>query len=335
MTWADILTRIRRYLRDPDGDIWTDADILTLFNDAALEIAIKTGLIIRVEAHYYPPEFDYSYLYDWEKSFTEGTPDQALNVNQVREGNVITYPWEVAYWLDEEPSADEGNRFIHGFESEYASPAEVVKIPLHAKFSKMKFVGWNEEPIDHRTEAEIAAADGFYRTTQGTPAFYYHPDQQHNQIIIYPRPSVTWQDTDHTEVLDDDGNGMITYDEGWLDIGDLGITYDVIDAEEALFCVYEAYPVEVSELEDEPDFAPYITKYIEAATLERAFGIDSDGYIASLRDHWKFRKDVGIEAIKKWRRLGLTARTYRLGGNLAPKRTRTPQLPADQYVDKY
>ncbi len=49
MTWADIITRLRRFLRDPDGQIWSDADLLANFNDAQHEIANKTGSIIQVK----------------------------------------------------------------------------------------------------------------------------------------------------------------------------------------------------------------------------------------------------------------------------------------------
>src|SRR5512135_2280635 len=99
-TFSESETRMRRYLRDPDALIWTSADLMAYFNDAQVEMAMKTGLLVRVENHYYPPQYDYSYLYDWERDYVEGTRYQALVVNQAG-ANVVAYIWEPAYYLSD------------------------------------------------------------------------------------------------------------------------------------------------------------------------------------------------------------------------------------------
>lgn len=324
-TWTEILTWLRRYLRDPDGRIWTDAELMQYFNDASLEIAAKTGPIVRVETHYFPPEFDMSYTFDWEVDYGEGTKYQCLTVNQAS-GLTICYPMESAYWLDVEPSDDDGYRDTHPWEMCMYAPADYVPVPLHAKFHKMRLCAYDECVIDPIDESTLSAGDGYYRTRTGEPINYWHPDSQQNYIIIYPRPSVVWDETEIYEVMDDEG-GMVG-DEGWLDHRDTGITSDAIVTTDTLFMVYEAMPEVIQSRDDVPDFAPYMVKYVCYATLERAYGADTDGFIPTLRDYWSLRKKTGIEALKKWKRMAKINRHYRLGGELSRVRSRHPRLPS-------
>jgi hypothetical protein len=327
-TWAEIITRLRRKLRDPDGLIWADAELLVYWNEAAREIALKTGYLVRVEAHPYPPKYDYAYTHPWEREFIEGDGHQALLENQAG-GNVICHPWEAAYWLeDAEPTGDAGMRTTQPWEVFYAdTPADVVIVPLHEQFHKMIYLAYDQEPLDGLQEHEVAQLDNFYRQTQGKPQHYYHLDQAHNRIVIYPRPGTpVWQEPDHTDVLDDEG-GIVAGSEAWLDAGDLGVAVEVIDTEGALFTVYEAMPTPLAAVADEPDGPAFLAMYTEYAALERAYGADTDGFIPSLRDFWALRKKVGIEAIKRFQRLKLRGRDYRLGQGLERVRGRGPRLP--------
>jgi hypothetical protein len=325
MTWTEIKTWLRRYLRDPDGLIWADAELLQYWNDAALEIAVKTGPVVRVETHYFPPEYECSYTWDWEVDYGEGTQYQALTVNQA-DGWVITYPWEAAYWLDVEPTDDDGYRDTHPWEMCLGSPADVVPVPLHAKFSKMKLAAYDEQVIDPIDEPMLSAGDGFYRTRTGEPVNYWHPDKMQNYMVLYPRPPVVWDETEVYEVLDETDGGMVA-DESWLDHRDTGITTDVIDLTDTIFTVYEAMPVEMQDDSDTPDFAPYLIKYVSYACLERAYGADTDGYIPSLRDYWQLRKEIGVKALMRFRRMMLTDRDFRLGGQPRTATSRRLRLP--------
>ena len=324
-TWADILNWLRRYLRDPDGQIWSDAELLQYWNDCALEIAVKTGPIIRVETYYFPPEYDWSYMFDWEINYGEGTQYQCLNVNQA-DGWVVSYPWESAYWLDTEPSGDEGYRDIHPWEMCLGSTADVIRMPFHAKFHQAKMIAYDELILDGIHEKHLADQDPYYRTRTGEPSNYWRPDDTQNEIVLYPRPTPTWDETEVYEVLDGTYGGMVA-DESWLDHADVGVTTDVISTEDTLFACYEAMPVPMADLNDSPDFAPYIVKYVSYATLERAFGADTDGFIPTLRDYWGLRKKAGIEALKKWHRMAKIHQDYRLGGDNRTPRGRHPRLP--------
>lgn len=68
-------------------------------------------------------------------------------------------------------------------------------------------------------------------------------------------------------------------------------------------------------------------KYIEYGTLERCFGADNDGFIPSLRDYWKMRKEAGIQAIHRMLRMRVKDRDYCLGmGSRAAVRRRGGSL---------
>lgn len=322
--WDKLIKIIRYYLRDPDDSIFTDEELLQYYNDVSFEIASKTGPVIRVEAHYFPPEYDCSFMWDWESDFGEGTQYQCLMINQA-DGWVITFPWESAYWLDVEPSQDNGYRDIHPWEMCLGSAADVIKVPLHRKFAKMLYCAFDELTLDPIDEKRLSERDAYYRTRTGLAVNYYRPDEVQNEIVIYPLPSNIWDETEIYEVLADDG-GMLA-NESWLDLRDQGITSDVIPTDGMLVMVYQAMPDELQSWEDVPDLPPYLVKYVRHGTLERAYGADTDAFIPSLRDYWAMRKNIGVEAIKRWKRLSKINRDYRLGGAVSRVQPRHPRLP--------
>ena len=73
MNWDSLKKRIRRFLRDPDGNIWDDATLLRLWNDEQSDICMKAGLLERIQALRVPPMYQQSYQWDWEWRYTEST----------------------------------------------------------------------------------------------------------------------------------------------------------------------------------------------------------------------------------------------------------------------
>lgn len=326
MALLDSLAKIRRFLRDPDGDIWTDEDLMAYWNDAQVEFAQKVSILERAEAHYYPPRYDWAFMWDWEQDFLDGDKLQALILHQ-GSLRVISHPWESAYWLETIEAPDYGDRWTHPFEVAYCSPSEAPKVLLHQKCDKLKFMAYDLERIEPLQEREIAAEDRYYKTRSGQVTHYYRPDVYSNQIVIYPIPSnIVFQDYDPSDVFDDTG-GQVDV-EGDLNLSDYGLTTDVVDPEDALFMIYSFLPYDAFGWDDETEWPDWILKYIEYGTLERAFGADTDGFIPTLRDYWKMRKEIGINAIKKFKRMMTADRDYRMGGQNRPRRGRGPSLPA-------
>jgi hypothetical protein len=110
--------------------------------------------------------------------------------------------------------------------------------------------------------------------------------------------------------------GIVSFYPATVDESDTGLSLDTIDTDNQLFIVYDYLPEDVEDYADDiTDWPPYMFKCIIAGTLERAYGANTDGYIPSLRDFWKMRKEISIKAINIFRRLRSRDRDYRLGGS--------------------
>ena len=322
------IQRMRRFLRDPGGLIWSDADITAYFNEATIEISQKTQLLERIGYRRYPPVYTWAYFWDWEYEYLGGDTYQALNIDQASQ-MVICYPWEASYWMSSSPTADDGMRFIMPFEGCLVdNPAEPIEIPLDSAFLRMRFVSFDKWPILPITRREVMDNDRFWKTRVGSRVLnYYRPDEYGYKIVLYPRPAaVTWQDSAGTAGLDDSG-GLIT-DELFLSDTDTGLPIEVLDLEGSLFTIYDAVPYSVENMLDEIPWPDWFVKYIEYATLERAFGADTDGYIPSLRDYWRKRKEIGVEILKKLKRMRLIDQDLRFGGPPRIPHSKGGSLPA-------
>jgi hypothetical protein len=319
------LTRIRRFLRDPEGLVWTDDDILQAWNMAQLEITQKAKFLERVEAHHYPPEWTWSYQWDWEKQHIEGDMHKCLLVYQ-QTGEVITYPWEAGYWMDANDTPDDGYRCTHPWETAMCStPSDIVPMKLHTRLQRMKFCAYDEEPIQAIQPREVATNDPYWKTRTGQVTNYCIFDETENLYFLYPHPSaITWHEVAEEDTFDDSG-GLIT-DFGTLYESDTGLTTDIVDTEDSVFMVYDAIPYDLQAWEDDCLIPDVFLKYVEYATLERCFGADTDAFIPTLRDYWKMRKDAGIEAMKRMLRMRVKDRDYQFGGIQSAVRRRGGSL---------
>jgi hypothetical protein len=335
-TFNSELTKIRRYLRDINGDIWSDEDIRVNWNDAMHEISMRANVKEKVNNYKYPPEWTYSYMRDWEWTHGEGERYQCLDIWQARD-ITICYPWESNYWLTNNDTPDDGTRFTHPWEAHYTSPADVVEVPLHKKFQTMKYLAYDEDELKPLSRKEITERDQFYKTITGTAVYYWRPDEYRNTIVLHPRPSgVTWDDTSLlNSPLDtfDDSGGIQTWVEDEFRENDTGIILDTIETDGQILAIFDAIPDDVSEEvgdwhTEDIDFPDYLLKYVRYATLERCFGADTDGFIPSLRDYWAMRKETGINLIKRFKSLRSSDRDYRLGPMTGRRVHRHPRLPA-------
>jgi hypothetical protein len=339
-TFLDELRVLRRFLRDPNGIIWDNEDLRFFWNDAQVEIATKVGFMERARAYRYPPSYTWSYTYDHELQ------DPAVQGDLYRcfmdweaDTGFCIYPWEPGYWESASSTPDDGYRFTHPWEGAQESPAaEVVKMPLDPAFYRTKFVAFNELKLEPLPKRELAKGDPFYGLRIGEPRAYYHPDAQSNQLVIFPKPAaVTWEDqvpgadtlrTDPTVGLSDTG-GINTFVDSDLDESDTGIAIEIINIIGQLFMVFEAYPQDVVDYEDQLTYWPaFMLRVVRYGTLENAFGANTDGFIPSLRDYWKQRKDLGIQSIVQLKHGRMKDRDYRMGGTDKPWRSKRLRLPA-------
>lgn len=69
MSWANELQEIRALLRDPDGLIWSDALLLSLYNDVQQTVQRETGILEAIAIQRVPPNYQCSYHHDWEWNY--------------------------------------------------------------------------------------------------------------------------------------------------------------------------------------------------------------------------------------------------------------------------
>lgn len=329
MSLYDTLSKIRRFSRDLDGAIWSDDDLMNFWNESQLELVQKTSILENIESHRYPPEYTWSYLFGWEREYTDGDRIQCLNINQLT-GDALCYPWEAFYWGTQLTTSDSGTRFTHPWEAFFTSnPADVVRVKLNSQCLKMKYLAYDELKLDPISEKDLSESDGYYRTTMGLVTHYWRPDEYSNQIVLYPRPAaVRFQELVDTEIFDSFG-GPVSPSEAWLDSQDTGITIDIIDTEDAIFTVYESIPWDITTWVDSNlDLPDWTLKYVMYGVLERAFGSDSDMFIPTLRDYWKGRKELGIQALKKFKRMRSGNRDVVMGRGSRGGTPRRGRLPA-------
>jgi hypothetical protein len=331
MPFSDEITILRRFLRDPEGHLWDAAYLLTTWNSAAIEIAQKTGFIEHAFAFRYPPAYTWTYMHDWEYNHTEGDRYRCGIFCQQTQ-TVCTYQWETSYWVTGLDAPEEGTRFTHPWESGYCTtPADPVEVPLHQLFESCRYAAWDESTITPKGEREIAMQDGSYKTRSGFPMHYYHPDREHNTIVLYPRPtSITWNDksiaSDPGVGLDDAGE-IITGEDDAFTMRDTGLVIETIDTAGQLFMIFYALPEPVQDVTDDlADWPPYLIRIIRYATLERAYGANTDGFIPTLRDYWKMRKEMSIRAVLEFRMGRMADRDYRLGTTGKARRGSTLRL---------
>ena len=339
-TFLEHLKILRRFLRDPDALIWSNETLRLFWNQSAIELSQKVGLIDRAHAYRWPPSFTYSYTYDWEREFLEGDLYRCFEFWHAG-GVVCTYPWEPGADSASNMPGDQGYRYTHPFEIFYGAPGDPVRVPLHQDLVAPTFAAFDEYQIAPITERELAQTDPNYKTVSGSrPLYYYRPDTQQNEAVIYPRPSmVSWSEEDIRTgpgVAFDDAGGIIIGEDGALDETDYGIITEEIPTLGHLFMIFNSLPPPVEDYEDVIDWdLPPSIAAVRYGTLERAFGANTDGFIPSLRDYWHLRKEASIKALKIQDRMQLTDRDFRLGGDQARRQVKPHLRLPSSYPEQW
>lgn len=212
MNWADEKQKIRRFLRDPNANIWEDALLLNLYNDEQKFLQIATNFLEDIQAVRVPPIYETSYLYDWEfRHLESGANHQALNFYHQGE-MVFCYRWETTAIaeLGSDPP-DEGEHATHPWEYFInLNPGELIELRFPDGFDKALWVGWDKEPIEYLDQKQISSDDTTWLTRMGDPQGYWRPNLFEDVFYLYPQPnSPTWDDLDGTY---DEASYIYAYD---------------------------------------------------------------------------------------------------------------------------
>lgn len=338
MSWSAELTKVRRLLRDPNGLIWSEAFLRHIWNDVQRDFQNKTLALEDVVAQRVPAVYQFAYMHDWEWRFL---PDELSKFYQCLtqfDDGVICHRWEAqALSRVEADVADLGVHFTQPWEGCMGeTPGELLKMTFPRNFGTMKFIAYDEEPLEALSQKTVQSTDPANVTRAGDPIGYYPYDETEDGYVLYPRPTVNFVNELSGEALalyadgddEDDTTGTIAVRTGSNDADD-GAALDIVNTTDSVFMVYSVQPTDLEAGGDEPDIPAFLTKYMRYGVTGRAYGANTDGRIKSLGEFWTQRYELGIAFTKRWLRLRRQDRDYRLTTPGAPERRayRHPRLP--------
>lgn len=339
MSWADELEKIRGFLRDPNGLIWQEPFLRHLYNDCQQDFQKKTHVLEDVIGQRVPQLYHFAYQQDWEYADLPDSLTQFYQCLSLHDYYVACHRWEPQQitGIENADVADYGAHFTQPWEAYHLEAGEVVKQRFPSNCNAVKFMAYDEKPIGATTRKNVQSLDGSYINTQGTPIAYYPHDETDNSYVLYPRPSVAFQNDVAGEGVafyeagdtEDDDTGVIAIRDGSTPTGSLGASVDIIDTINQMFVVYDVSPNDVTTISDEPAFPEFLRKYIRYGVISRAYGANTDGRIQSLAEYWGARWRFGINCVRQFVRNRRQDRDYRLTTKgLAPsRRYRHPRLP--------
>ena len=340
MSWGIELKKIRRAVRDPDGNIWTDVFLRHIYNDIQQDLQKQTGVLEDVISQRVPQLYHYAYMYDWEYGYIPSKWSQFYQCLLQHSSYVISHRWESQVITGIDSAVNEyGNNFVQPWEA-YMGPdvaGHEIKQRFPQNLNSVKYIAYDEEPISSTTKKRVQSSDPSYITRTGRAQAYYPYDEVDNSFVLYPRPSVSFaNDVDGEGVAfyaagdtESDTTGIIAVRDDSTPSESFGASVDIIGTTDQIFMVYRVSPNDVANYDDEPDFPEFLRKYIRYGTVARAYSSNTDGRIPSLADYWQTRYNVGVRFVRQYVRNRRKDRNYRLTtkGVGSRRARRTPRLP--------
>ena len=338
MTWATELQRIRTYLRDPKGNIWSESLLRNLWNEVQSDLQNKTNMLEDMDSVSVPPRYQVSYMHDWEVEFI-GAGETAYRCLR-NQGNyfsfVCRFEAQIAAGIGTDATDIGPTTVTHPWEAWVQTDVgHEIPFPLPNNFSSMKWISHDRDPISFTSRGQVQNTGGSWATQSGSPASYYHVDDIENQIVLWPRPSTAdWrdgmEDAGMVTHIEDDTNavdlGTMVRRTGSFMSQDTGIAVDVIELADNILIAHDIDPTEVTSLGSEIDWPDFMTRYVRFGVLQRAYRANTDGQNTALATFWQDRYGLGVEAIKQFRKKK-TVRNRRLGTSTVRRRDRRPRLP--------
>jgi len=203
MTWLVELKKIRRYLRDPDGNIWSDAFLRHLWNDVQNDLQNKTNILEDVAGQRVPDLYHLSYMHDWEWRNLPSKFSEFYQCLRRHDEKVFCHVWEPQEVTGiASDTTDVGAHFTQPWEAYMGlTPGEEIRMKFPKNFRSVKFIAYDEEPIVPTTRKRVQSTDSSYVTHEGTPIAYYMHESIDRSYVLYPRPSTSF-------VNDVDGDGV-------------------------------------------------------------------------------------------------------------------------------
>jgi len=349
MDWSRQITRIRRKLRDPDANIWTNSQLLRLYNESQAELREFVDLLVSVQATPVPNKFQMSYTHDCEWPYNQNEQGYVYQIgyDYSQADYTVCFRWEMLNIAGSTVgTVDAGYVYTHPWEAFLYTGHKPAPVWCGNNVEQIEFIAYDKDPLDTTTLKTIQIDDPSWTTRSGETFAYRREDRQGDFLYLYPQPSIgTWPE--------ESGSGMVMFDDGfttisseyglladataYVDNSGFGMVVSMADIDESLLTVFQKRPRELTGgMDEESEYPTFVRKYIEYGVCERAYRMNTDGRIESLADYWGKRKQIAREALTKWASKRRTDRDYRLVTKSSPdmRIRRRPRLP-DAYPDRW
>lgn len=355
LTLSEQITRVRRFLRDPDGAIFSDTMLTRWLNQGSKSFEVAAGRLEAATVVRLPALFAQCYQHTWEYGYSDTSHGIVLQVMQYDDRNMLAYcfAWEPESVSGTNASSNAlGARMTQQWEAVYSGTAcEPQVFWLPDNFHNALFFAYDEEVLEATDMREIQGTDSTWKTRTGLPFAFYRIDTERNLFALYPSPSsFTWSDPTW-DAAADDANGAWLYTDTntgsnsgvvvsatgkAIASSTIGTGIDLGDQDGQAFVVYRAVARDMADGTDESEFPQFLRKYIEQDALEQAYTANTDGKIESLRKYWAMRKEYGLTLVKAFNYRRNADRNYQLMPQGQPARSGKPlpRLPAE-YPEVY
>jgi hypothetical protein len=338
--WMDLKTKIRRFLRDPEANIWDDSFLLHLWNDEQREFSRRgtPDEIATVLRH--PAIYQLAYLYPWEyykAEPTQGYVFRALLYHWQYQG-VCLYDWELQQiGITSGSETGQGYQFTQPWEGYMIStPARLIPMWFPSDCRNILYMAYDRDPLEYIAWKKLQGNDRTFKIYAGKPCNYTIADDLSREFFLYPRPAADWDDLTSEDILIDTSWTTSDAETGTgIDLANgetnqnLGIGLDALRADNNVVLIYRQQVNDIENLTDEPEIVKYFQKYLACGVLEKAYMANTDGKISSLADYWGWRKELGYKVVERFKWSRLKDRDFRLTSTRGGDRKRQgPRLPA-------
>jgi hypothetical protein len=341
-TFYDQLVIIRRFLRDPEANLWGNDLLRAIWDEVSDDFHARTNILMTVRAMPVPPRWQVSITQDWEYEYRPET-GRDVHLCLSRNGQTWAYcaPFEaqIAAGIDGDEPGYANGAVTHPWEAWYLLPGEPVAFPqpddLHAVYGMY----YDYDPLYREMWGEILDGDLSWSYHEGEADTWYRRDMVSPAYYLYPRPSVfAAPDAAGDGVVTsvegdtlDSEYGITVFRDGSTTDGEYGADIDVVDQDENVLMIYSQRPMPITGYGDALPWPDWTLKYLRAGVLERAYRVQGDGQIESLAQHWGSRYELGIQAVSRYKRLKMEDRKYQLSTSTrgyGAGRNRGPRLPS-------
>jgi len=206
-TFSDSETRLRRYLRDPDADVWSQKHLIQLFNEAQHRFNRDIGILQKIGGIHVPARTDYTRCYLWEENYLQGAIRKLGNYYDAAE-YLCLFTWEIEQISGYGPQSEDGYRScysweIYSIDGGVVEDVDVYKFPYD--YDETVYIAYDREKLFHISEEEVRSDHCSYKTYSGEPRYYYRINQdEEREFALYPRPSSVVFDEEVTCLADSD-----------------------------------------------------------------------------------------------------------------------------------